>query len=120
MDEDVRRLRELIAEEAPQLEVEASGDRVSFGPFRYRYPSGREGDAHLLSVTRRKNHVALYVNSARDDRYLPEEHGDALGKVSVGRSCVRFKRFEDLDEAAVRRLVRQAVDVGGTGAISAP
>ena len=120
MAEDVRRLQELIAEAAPELAVEERPDGVAYGPFRYRYESGREGDSHLLTIGERKQHIALYVNSTRGGRYLPEEFGDALGKVSVGRSCVRFKRFEDLDAAALRRLVREAVEVGGAGAIQGP
>jgi hypothetical protein len=113
--EDVRRLHELITEAAPELAVEASASSLSYGPFHYRYASGREGDAHLITLTNRKAYLAMYVNSAQDGEYLPERFAARLPKARIGRSCVRIKRLDDLDADALRELVRSAAEIGGAG-----
>jgi hypothetical protein len=115
---DVRRLHELIASEAPDLPVEATAAQLGFGPFRYRYASGREGDSHLITLMNRKGYVAMYVNSSEGDGYVAERFAERLPKASIGKSCVRIKRLDDVDLDAVRELVRTAVRVGGTGAVS--
>lgn len=38
-------------------------------------------------------------------------HAPELGRVSVGTSCVRFTRADDVDLEALGRLVRAAADV---------
>jgi hypothetical protein len=113
---DVARLCALIAEAAPGLEVDVSPSGVGFGHFHYRYASGREGDSHLISVVNRKQHVSLYVNCVHDGAYLAERHADRLPKADVGRSCVRFKRLDDLDLDALRQLAGEAAATGPAGA----
>jgi hypothetical protein len=115
---DVRRLHELIVAAAPSLAVEAIPSALGYGPFRYRYASGREGDSHLITLTDRKNYIAMYVNSSEGDGYVAERFAERLPKASIGKSCVRIKRLDDLDLDALRELVRTAVRVGGTGAVA--
>jgi hypothetical protein len=115
--DDVRRLHELITQTAPGLAVEATGSSLGYGPFRYRYASGREGDSHLITLTNRKAYLAMYVNSAQDGEYVPERFAPRLPKASIGRSCVRIRRLDDLDADVLRELVRTAVRVGGTDAV---
>jgi hypothetical protein len=40
---------------------------------------------------------------------------DALGKVSVGRSCVRFKRFTDLDVDGLQAMLRRTRELLDSG-----
>jgi hypothetical protein len=115
--QDVRRLHELIRAEAPELPVEASEASLGYGPFRYRYASGREGDSHLITLTSRKAYLAMYVNSVQGDAYVPELFAPRLAGASVGRSCVRIKRVDDVDLDVVRELVRAAVARGGASAV---
>ena len=113
---DVGRLCALIAEAAPDLEVDVSASGVGFGPFHYRYASGREGDSHLLSVVNRKQYISLYVNCVHDGAYIAERYADRLPKADVGRSCVRFKRLDDLDLDVLRQLAGEAAATGPAGA----
>ena len=43
-----------------------------------------------------------------DGRYLAESRADRFPKASVGKSCVRFKRLDDLDEGELRDLLAEA------------
>ena len=89
---------------------------VGFGPYHYRYASGREGDSHLISVVDRRQYISLYVNCVHEGAYLAERYADRLPNADVGRSCVRFKRLDDVDADVLRRLARDAAATGPAGA----
>ena len=47
---DIAALDQLIRTHAPELEPVIMGGMLGYGPFHYRYASGREGDACKLSI----------------------------------------------------------------------
>jgi hypothetical protein len=117
--EAVARPDALIRESLPGTQPEIGPHGVGYGPFHYRYASGREGDAHRISLAARKHGVSLYVLAlTEDERYLPEAYADRLGRVSVGKSCIRFKRIGDVDEDALRELLAEAAARPPAGAVS--
>ena len=85
---------------------------LGYGKYHYRYPTGREGDWMLVGVANHKSYISLYVTAQSGDRYLAEKYADRLGKVSVGKSCIRFKSFDDLDQGILAALLREAVQHG--------
>jgi uncharacterized protein YdhG (YjbR/CyaY superfamily) len=102
------RVHEVIRTAAPELEPAVAGNMIGYGPFHYRYASGREGDTYVVALASQKRHVSLYLNAVVDGAYVAEANADRLGKVSVGKSCIRFKALDDLDLAVVAELVRTA------------
>ncbi|WP_280241420.1 hypothetical protein [Nocardia abscessus] len=40
-------------------------------------------------------------------QYVAERYADRLGRVSCGKSCIRFKRLEDLNSATLREILRE-------------
>jgi hypothetical protein len=114
VSDDVERLDRLIRETLPDLEAHG----LNYGPFHYRYDSGREGDAYRISVAERKHGISLYVLALTEDgQYLAESRADRFPKASIGKSCVRFKRLDDLDEAALRDLLAEAGRRPAPGAV---
>ena len=109
---EVRELHDLIRETAPELEPHVSSNMLGYGPFHYRYASGREGDASLLALSSRKNHISLYVLCTTEAGYLAEQYAERLPKASIGKSCVRFKRPADVDRDALRALIAEASRIG--------
>jgi hypothetical protein len=105
----------LIRKEAPGLEP-AKGT-LAYGKYHYRYDSGREGDSYVISLASRKNGISMYVSAVADGKYLPEARAAELGKVNVGKSCIRFKRLDDLNLPALRKLVRDAAKLKPPGAV---
>ena len=95
-----------------------SDGMVGYGPFHYRYASGREGDAYRVSVASRKTGISLYVLALTEDgQYLAESRAGRFPKANVGKSCVRFKRLDDLDQAALRDLLADAGRLPAPGAV---
>ena len=109
---DVAALDALIREHAPGLEPVVAGKMLGYGPFHYRYASGREGDTTLLGLASQKRYISLYVLCANGGRYLAESYAERLPKASVGKSCVRFARLSDLDPAVLAELVTEAARLG--------
>ncbi|MCD2187799.1 DUF1801 domain-containing protein [Actinomycetospora soli] len=113
-----REVHATVADVAPELLPPTR--RVAllgYGAFHYRYASGREGDADLVSLRGGSKHLSVFVSAVDDGWYLPEIHAAALGAVSVGRSCIRVRRAGDLDLSAFADVVRRAVAVGGEGQV---
>ena len=109
---DVAALDALIREHAPGLEPVVAGKMLGYGPFHYRYASGREGDTTLLGLASQKRYISLYVLCSNGGRYLAESYAERLPKASVGKSCVRFARLSDVDPAVLAELVTEAARLG--------
>jgi Domain of unknown function (DU1801) len=105
----IRSVHEIVREAAPELEMRMWGDKfIGYGTVHYRYASGREGEWFPIGLASNKQYVSLYICACDDDGYLAEQNADRLGNVSVGKSCIRFKRLEDLDLGVVRELCGRA------------
>lgn len=97
-----------IRRAAPDLEMGRDGRFLGYGPFHYRYESGREGDTFVVSMMDGAQALSIYVMGAQGDRYLAEANAERLGKVSVGKSCIRVKRLEHLDLDVLGEVVAEA------------
>jgi hypothetical protein len=111
----LERVDEVIRSAAPQLERRLWNDTLGYGSFHYRYATGREGDSFVVGLASRKQYVSIYVMAVEDGMYVAEAAADRLGKVSVGRSCIRFKRLEDVDLDVLAEIVRKAASNPGAG-----
>jgi hypothetical protein len=109
---DLLALDALITATAPGLPRVLAGRMIGYGPFHYRYASGREGDATLIALAAQKRYISLYVLCSVDGGYLAERYADRLPKASIGKSCVRFTRLADVDEGVLRELVGEAARIG--------
>ena len=89
---------------------------IGYGKYHYKSPSGREGDWFLIGLSAGKNGYSLHICAADKGGYLVEQSAARLGKVKTGRSCVNFKKLEDLKLGAAMALVKQAVKSGGLNA----
>ena len=104
-----------ITEAVPELDVRMWGKFIGYGAYHYRYASGREGDWFPIGLANNKRYVSLYICASDEDGYLAEANAERLGKVSVGRSCIRFKRLEDLNLDVAAELSRRAADLVAAG-----
>ena len=109
---DVAALDALIRKHAPKLEPVIMNGMLGYGPFHYRYASGREGDACKLSIASNKQYISLYCAAADDDGYVAERYRDRLPKAKIGKSCVRFTKLADLDEQALAALIEETAKAG--------
>lgn len=105
---DARRLHRLIRKTAPSLKPYVGSGGIAYGPMHVRYASGREVDWMAVGLALRKHGLALHVILPADGSAMPEIRKERFPKGDVGKSCVRFRKLDDLDERAVVDLVRAA------------
>jgi Domain of unknown function (DU1801) len=91
---------------------------IGYGKYRYRSASGREGDWFLIGLVAGKSYYSLHICVGGKDGYLVEQNAAKLGKVKTGRSCINFKKLEDLKVDVAMRLVKQAEKTGGINAVA--
>jgi uncharacterized protein YdhG (YjbR/CyaY superfamily) len=113
---DVQQLHELIRATVPDFEPHIRSGMIGYGEFRYRYASGREGDASVIGLASQKRYISLYVLCTKEGGYLAESYKERLPKADIGKSCVRFKRVSDLDIDALRDMFAEARDLPPEGA----
>jgi hypothetical protein len=116
---ELKALHAAIRATAPRLKpfLDCGGTILGYGPYHYRYASGREGDSSIVGLSSRAQYISLYVCGHRGGKTIAEAAQSRLGKVSVGKVCIRFKKLADLNLPVAMELVREAstlLDNGST------
>ncbi|WP_281964736.1 DUF1801 domain-containing protein [Serinicoccus marinus] len=78
---------------------------VGFGEAHYQYATGREGDTMRVGFSPRKGAITLYGLQSYGSH---EDLVEALGRTRLGKGCIYVHKLEDIDLAALRRLVAAA------------
>jgi hypothetical protein len=103
--EDARRLAavmERLIGEPPRM---WGPSIIGFGRYRYRYDSGREGEAGVAGFSPRAAELVVYLPADPPDR---EQLLARLGKHRAGKCCVYIKRLADVDQAVLEQLITGA------------
>ena len=109
---DIAALDALIRTHAPKLEPVIMGGMLGYGPFHYRYASGREGDACKLSIANNASYISLYCFASDAEGYVAERYVDRLPRAGFGKTCVMIKNLADLDEKALVALIKETATMG--------
>ena len=78
---------------------------LGYGTYHYKYASGREGDWMVIGLANQKNYISLYSCLSDGKNYVAEKHKDGLPKANVGKSCIRFRKLEDIDLEVIKRIL---------------
>src|SRR3954465_15388748 len=111
---ELRRVDALVTAAAPgidrQLVPMGSSAMLGYGLMPYRPRSAKETTMWpLITLAAQKRHLSIYVCAVVDGEYLAESRAAQLGKVSCGKSCIRFTSLDRVDTVALDQLVRDAV-----------
>ena len=74
---------------------------IGFGSYHYKYASGHEGDAPIISFSPRKAAFSLYVYSATE---ASKELVTNLGKFKMAKSCIYVKKLSDIHLDVLEQL----------------
>lgn len=117
---ELRLVDRLVRESAPGLDrrLVPAGSTTMLGhgliPYRPR-SAATTGTWPLVALAAQKRNLALYVSVVVDGTYLPEARAHLLGRATCGRSCIRFTALDRVDEAELRRLLRDAAELTASG-----
>jgi uncharacterized protein YdhG (YjbR/CyaY superfamily) len=109
---DIQRLHDLVRETAPELKPTMEFGMLGYGKYDYKYASGRSGEWMKIGIANNKQYISLYCCAADDQGYVAERYREKLPKANIGKSCVRFKRLSDLDEGALKELIKNCSKAG--------
>src|SRR5215213_246829 len=117
---ELRRVDALVTDAAPgidrQLVPVGASAMLGYGLMPYRPRSAKALTTWpLIALAAQKRHLSLYVCAVVDGSYLAEARADRLGKVSCGKSCIRFTSLDKVDADELRALVRDAVAATADG-----
>lgn len=110
-------IRKAIPKQKPFVTAGMGTPIIGYGKYHYRSASGREGDWFLIGLAAGKAYYSLHICAATTEGYSVEKNAKKLGKVKTGRSCINFKKLEDLKLDEAMKLVKQAEKVGGINAV---
>jgi hypothetical protein len=119
-EEELRRVDELIMAAAPGIDRQVvptgSSAMLGYGLMPYKPKSAKETTMWpLIALAAQKRHLSLYVCAVVDGTYLAEARAGRLGKVSCGKSCIRFASLDRVDADELSALLRDAVAATAAG-----
>ena len=101
-------LHDFIQKAAPKLKAHLASNMLGYGTFPYKNYKKEMIEWPVVALANQKNYVSVYVCAVVDGQYLAEKHKKELGKVSVGKSCIRFKKLEDVNLPALKKVIQEA------------
>ena len=87
-------IRSLIFEVVLQVKEE-----IKYGMLHYSL-----NDMELASLAAQKHYVSLYLDPPVVDQYRPQ-----LKKLDTGKSCLRYRRTDQLDLQLLQKIIKNAV-----------
>jgi hypothetical protein len=110
----VSKVRQLILKNLPK----GYSESMAFGMIGYgiplaTYPKTYNGQPlSFAALAAQKNHYALYLMCVYGDEAAEKKLRDAFAKegkkLDIGKSCVRFKKLDDLALDAIAELIRSS------------
>jgi len=101
-------LHRAIRKAVPDLKPHIIHGMLGYGKYHYQSASRREGDTARVCLASQKQYISLYLMACDETGYLAEQNKARLGKVSIGKSCIRFKKLEDLNLEVALELIGES------------
>ncbi|MCA9389453.1 MAG: DUF1801 domain-containing protein, partial [Candidatus Magasanikbacteria bacterium] len=106
-------LHEFIQKSVPKLKPHFAYNMLGYGSFPYVNYKKEQILWPTIAMANQKNYISIYVCAIDGKEYLAEKFKDDLGKVSVGKSCIRFKKLEDLHLPTLKKVLQLAAKSPG-------
>lgn len=84
----------------------AAAERMSYGMPAYVRPGEA---APIFALNSQKQYISLYVSPR-----VHALHADALSGLDAGKSCIRFRRPEQIDQGLVDRMLADTARLDAT------
>lgn len=111
--ESIEFLHKFIQESAPKLKPHFAYNMLGYGKFKYKNYKKEEIDWPIVALASQKNYISVYVCAVENGEYIAEKYKDKLGAASVGKSCIRFNKLEDVDLKELKKVIVLAAEKPG-------
>lgn len=106
--EAIKFLHNFIQKNSPSLNSFFANNMLGYGKFKYKNYKKEIIDWPIVALANQKNYISIYICSLQDGQYIAEKYKNELGKVSVGKSCIRFKKIEDINLKTLGKILKIA------------
>ena len=106
-------LHAFIQKAAPKLKSYFAYNMLGYGSFLYKNYRNEMITWPIIAMASQKNYISVYVCALTDGKYIAEKYQKELGKVSVGRSCIRFRKLADVKLPVLKKVIRLAAQNPG-------
>lgn len=93
--DDIQRLRQYLKEQLP----EATEDMT------YSMPTYSQNGQVVLAMASQAHHMSLYM-----DVELIAKYREEFGKLNCGKSCIRFRKLDDLPLETIEKIIKETVE----------
>lgn len=93
--DDLQRLRAFLKEQLPD----------AIEDMQYNMPTYSKDGQVVVAMASQRHHMSLYM-----DMELVEQHRSELGDLNCGKSCIRFKRLDELPLEVIGRILQETVE----------
>ena len=106
--ESVESLDAFIRKTAPSLKQHFAYNMLGYGSFPVKNSKKEMIQWPTVGIANQKQHISLYVCSVENGQYLAEAHKKELGKATVGKTCISFKKLDDLNMDGLKKVLKAA------------
>ncbi len=113
---EIKNIHQMILKTVPKLKPFIISGMIGYGKYHYKSKT-REGEWAIILLASQKNYISLYACGYNENDYVAEKYAKELStkdtsrkhpKVSVGKSCIRFKSFDDVDLDVLKIVLKEA------------
>lgn len=106
-------LHDFIQKTVPNLTPYFANNMIGYGKFKYKNYKKETIDWPIIALANQKQYISMYVCSIIDGQYVAEKYKKELGKVKIGRSCISFRKLEDVNLPALEKVLTMAAERPG-------
>lgn len=104
----IKFLHQFIQRATPGLKPHFSYNMIGYGNFLYKNYKGEEIQWPIVSLANQKNYISMYICAVVNDEYIAEKNKSRLGRVNVGKSCIRFDDVNKVNLTVLEELIKMA------------
>lgn len=110
---EMKKLHEFIKKTVPALKPEIHSGMsivmIGYGVRTYKTKSGLEGTWPVIGLSSQKQYISVYCCVSDGKQYIAEKYVDQLPKASIGKSCIRFKKVDDIDLKILEKILKESL-----------
>jgi hypothetical protein len=110
---ELKKLHDFIRKTVPKLKPYIQTGMIGYGAYHYKSKSGSEGDWAVILLASPKNYISVHACAADGKEYVAEKYKKELPKATIGKSCISFKKMEDIDLKVLEKILKEAEKLGG-------
>lgn len=107
----IEKIHKVIMDVAPDFKPFIISGMIGYGKMKYKTKAGKVGDWCVLALASQKNYISIYSCVVKNGEYIAEKNKKILGKASVGRSCIRYTKFEDIPWVELKKVLKESRDI---------